>query len=316
MTNKQITLKWIKQLSNQNSKTAIFDYFAHFDVDTETLNDIVCFPEYHTLLGVNPQTLNILRLNTLSNKLDTIGSAWRGEYPGRTFRKTPSGSKLLILTKKFKISAFKILNKMRLSRAGSVLLSLDSSIIDFTAVGEDNLAIATSSQLYFYQYGKEFSDLVSFSNLSERMLPDEQISSLVYAEAASKLFVAFFDKRSIQGTRLCTFGLVNGKKLCLNTITSLDGGACRSPPGVVMKMSIWDEASENGSKRTLLVCHEATGDCRLRVYRFLKSGLNLVVSKSNYCNGPCYASELVGSVLVSQGVNGEMRMSDLMKIQG
>lgn len=282
---------------------------------------------------MNPKTYQVLKLNTTSDKVHIIGSAYKGEYPGRTLRKSFNDNKLLMLTRRFKISIFELKNSGKLARAGKILLGRDSSIIDFTSVSDNKVIIATSTTIFLYLFDKKNFEILSFIEMKKKLGENEHISSLIYSKKYKKLFVAFFDKKYIYGTRLCIFSLDQEKRLCLNTIVNL-GVDTRS--GVIMKMNI-DEYNEieekiedltekrkkksKGTKGkkispTFLYCFEATGDCRMRVYKFGSSGLKEIGENNDLSCGPCYASEIFQRAMVSIGVNGEMRILDLSQVTG
>lgn len=275
----------------------------------ESVSDIIYFKDYSTLFATNPKTLQVIKINTENDQTQVIGTAFKGEYPGRTLRKSPQGNKLLMLTRRFKISVFQLKNNGKMSRAGKILLGRDSSIVDFHSVSENKVLIVTNTTVFLYLYDKRNFELLSMVEMKQKLGENEHISSFIYSEKIQKVFVAFFDKKYIFGTRICTFSLEQGNRVCLNTIVNL-GQGCNS--GVIMKMNL-EEFEESKKKKksnsqARLYCFEATGDCRLRIYKFGSSGLKEIEAGNDYNCGPCYASEVVKGNLVSVGVNGQLRI--------
>lgn len=265
------------------------------------------------MFAINPKTLQVLKINTKNDQVYIIGTAFKGEYPGRSLRKSPMGKKLLMLTRRFKVSVFELKNNGKLARAGKILLGRNSSIIDFHPVSESKILVVTNTSIFLYQYDKRNFELLSLVEMKQKLGENEYISSFIFSKKIGKIFVSFFDKKYIFGTRLCTFSLEEGNRLCLNTIVDLGGG---SNSGVIMKMNLeeYESVSDKKKRKLILYCYEATGDCKLRIYKFGSSGLKEIEIGNDYNCGPCYASDVVGRKLVSVGVNGQMRILDLKKI--
>lgn len=223
-----------------------------------------------------------------------------------------------MLTRRFKISVFTLKKNGKMSRAGKILLGRNCNIIDFKSVSDDKVLIVTNTSLYLYSYDKQNFELLSFIDMKNKLGKDEHISSFIFSEKLKKIFVAFFNKKYIFGTKICTFTLDNRNRICLNTIVSLEDEECDS--GVIMKMNLEEFEVERKKRKRLpkaiLYCYEATGDCRLRIYKYGSSGLKEIGVGNEFSCGPCYASEILGRRLISVGVNGEMRILDLKNILG
>jgi hypothetical protein len=141
--------------------------------------DIIVIKKFKTTLALDKDTKSIFRINS-SSRLEKIGRGFAGDKPGRTFRLTPDGKTLYILTRNYKISSFDLMPADQMARAGSVQINKSLLITDYRAVDNKRLLVGTSSfRIYLYRVRKTSeSILVSGLDFSIELSPNERLNCL------------------------------------------------------------------------------------------------------------------------------------------
>ena len=147
---------------------------------------MIYFRTHRVLFSVNKDTGAIYRIDYFS-KVEKIGKAYCPDEPGLIFRKWEQSSRIFILTRRHKISAFDLINSENMSRGGSVIIPSKAAITDYQVISRKRLLICTSDYcFYMYKINKDRpSEVLTNTDMQYFCNLDEGISRLVYSERAA-----------------------------------------------------------------------------------------------------------------------------------